>query len=270
MISKEEKFACESCIRGHRVAQCQHTDRPLLRVSRKGRPISQCTHCRSLRASRSVHTKCKCASTSHQVMLKQFGRERCACSEGGACKCAYKSDRGATNDILSVPSRRESSTPSTALSPPGFEPKPLELAPLPLRSTSTERLAPAHCSAESPGSILGSSLPSVNNWPLDDMPIAWTTPLESYLPDSVLSDIHDPTGTGGSVPNMGAIEQAQMSRPTFDDPLSTVDILGLGDLFIEPDAGRMLSLDNSNLLDFQTTTCYDHGQWFDNYDFMNS
>ncbi|EWY79990.1 hypothetical protein FOYG_16929 [Fusarium oxysporum NRRL 32931] len=27
MISKEEKFACESCIRGHRVAQCQHTER---------------------------------------------------------------------------------------------------------------------------------------------------------------------------------------------------------------------------------------------------
>lgn len=110
----------------------------------------------------------------------------------------------------------------------------------------------------------------MNNWPLDDTPIAWTTPLESYLPDSVLSDIHDPTRTGDSVPNMGAIEQAQMSRSTFDDPLSTVDILGLDDLFIEADAGQMLALDNSNLLDLQTTTCYDHGQWFDNYDFMNS
>ncbi|KAF4333048.1 transcription activator CUP2 [Fusarium beomiforme] len=201
MVTKEEKFACESCIRGHRVAQCQHT----------------------------ADAK-TCNETAHF-----YGRE--------------------------------SSTPSTALSPPGFEPKPLELAPLPLRSTSTERLAPAHCSA---GSILGSSLPSVNNWSLDDMPIAWTTPLESYLPDSVLSDIHDPTRTGDSVPIMGAIEQAQMSRPTFDDPLSTVDILGLDDLFIEADAGQMLALDNSNLLDFQMTTCYDHGQWFDNYDFMNS
>ncbi|KAF4972254.1 hypothetical protein FSARC_1151 [Fusarium sarcochroum] len=38
MTSKEEKLACESCIRGHRVAQCKHTDRPLQRAAKDGVP----------------------------------------------------------------------------------------------------------------------------------------------------------------------------------------------------------------------------------------
>ncbi|KAF5004705.1 hypothetical protein FDECE_8816 [Fusarium decemcellulare] len=64
MIKDGEKFACETCIRGHRVAQCQHTDRPLQQVSGKGRPVSQCGHCRTLRQSHSVHTRCKCGLPS--------------------------------------------------------------------------------------------------------------------------------------------------------------------------------------------------------------
>ncbi|KAL2689045.1 hypothetical protein Neosp_003096 [[Neocosmospora] mangrovei] len=56
MITNGEKYACESCIRGHRVAQCQHTDRPLQHVGKKG-----------------LHTKCKCGSTSRQITLKLFG-----------------------------------------------------------------------------------------------------------------------------------------------------------------------------------------------------
>lgn len=98
MITNGEKYACESCIRGHRVAQCQHTgkfiiygssrrawlmltraDRPLQRVGKKGRPVSQCNHCRTLRTSRSVHTNCKCGSTSRQATLKQFGQGMYPC-----------------------------------------------------------------------------------------------------------------------------------------------------------------------------------------------
>ncbi|THC98873.1 hypothetical protein EYZ11_001651 [Aspergillus tanneri] len=36
------------------------SDRPLTHINKKGRPVSQCTHCRGLRKSRTTHTKCEC------------------------------------------------------------------------------------------------------------------------------------------------------------------------------------------------------------------
>ncbi|KAJ7151617.1 hypothetical protein C8R46DRAFT_1122604 [Mycena filopes] len=55
-----KKFACESCIKGHRSSSCHHTDRPLFEIKKKGRPVSQCEKCRELRQSRRVHSKCNC------------------------------------------------------------------------------------------------------------------------------------------------------------------------------------------------------------------
>ncbi|KAF9072670.1 copper fist DNA binding domain-containing protein [Rhodocollybia butyracea] len=55
-----KKFACESCIKGHRSSSCSHTDRPLFEVKKKGRPVSQCEKCRALRQSKKVHSKCNC------------------------------------------------------------------------------------------------------------------------------------------------------------------------------------------------------------------
>ncbi|OIW24978.1 copper-fist-domain-containing protein, partial [Coniochaeta ligniaria NRRL 30616] len=54
------KYACESCVRGHRVSKCQHVNRPLQQINNRGRPISQCEHCRSSRQSRSAHNRCDC------------------------------------------------------------------------------------------------------------------------------------------------------------------------------------------------------------------
>ncbi|KAF9454936.1 hypothetical protein P691DRAFT_4125 [Macrolepiota fuliginosa MF-IS2] len=55
-----KKFACESCIKGHRSSSCHHTDRPLFEIKKKGRPVSQCEKCRELRQSKKVHSKCTC------------------------------------------------------------------------------------------------------------------------------------------------------------------------------------------------------------------
>ncbi|PPQ67379.1 hypothetical protein CVT25_005958, partial [Psilocybe cyanescens] len=55
-----KKFACESCIKGHRSSSCHHTDRPLFEIKKKGRPVSQCTKCRELRQSKKFHSKCNC------------------------------------------------------------------------------------------------------------------------------------------------------------------------------------------------------------------
>ncbi|KAI0668715.1 hypothetical protein C8Q78DRAFT_241458 [Trametes maxima] len=60
----DKKFACESCIKGHRSSSCQHTDRPLFEIKKKGRPVSQCEKCRELRKTKRMHSKCTCSSTS--------------------------------------------------------------------------------------------------------------------------------------------------------------------------------------------------------------
>ncbi|CAJ0902310.1 21788_t:CDS:2 [Entrophospora sp. SA101] len=57
-----------TCIKGHRSTSCQHKDRVLLKIKGKGRPITQCTHCRELRKTQRVHIKCNCVERAKKVM----------------------------------------------------------------------------------------------------------------------------------------------------------------------------------------------------------
>ncbi|KAH8120705.1 hypothetical protein DFH11DRAFT_1539769 [Phellopilus nigrolimitatus] len=57
-----KKYACESCIKGHRSSSCHHNDRPLFEIKKKGRPVSQCEKCREARQARRIHGKCTCAT----------------------------------------------------------------------------------------------------------------------------------------------------------------------------------------------------------------
>ncbi|KAJ2795985.1 copper-binding transcription factor, partial [Coemansia guatemalensis] len=61
ILTDGQKYACIQCIRGHRASSCNHTDRPLNLVRRKGRPPTQCNKCRELRRTRKAHVKCLCA-----------------------------------------------------------------------------------------------------------------------------------------------------------------------------------------------------------------
>lgn len=105
MLIDGEKWACEACVRGHRVSSCHHSDRPLTHINKKGRPVSQCPHCRGLRKSRTTHTKCECGDkkkTSHKndldphsaekLDLKQDSHSRCGCIHGQRCTCALKKE----------------------------------------------------------------------------------------------------------------------------------------------------------------------------------
>lgn len=138
MLIKGEKYACDACVRGHRVSSCQHqgkppltppdnkfaasferlggpqfssmlsdhltvflelsnelcitkskadhvgsADRPLVHINKKGRPVSQCPHCRGLRKARAQHVKCDCAEKAHS-------KEECP-HENGDGKCAPSS-----------------------------------------------------------------------------------------------------------------------------------------------------------------------------------
>jgi len=84
-------------VRGHRVSNCQHADRPLQHINKKGRPVSQCTHCRTLRKSRSAHVRCDCGSEKAHTkgacgQDNDSQADNCCCSHGGRCACALKKE----------------------------------------------------------------------------------------------------------------------------------------------------------------------------------
>lgn len=92
------------------------SDRPLTHINKKGRPVSQCPHCRGLRKSRATHVKCDCGDKPHGkedcAHLDKGDSKRehvekrieagsdhstvdhnvCCCSHGGRCSCALKKD----------------------------------------------------------------------------------------------------------------------------------------------------------------------------------
>ncbi|GAP88353.1 putative copper fist DNA binding domain-containing protein [Rosellinia necatrix] len=96
MLINGEKWACEACVRGHRVSNCQHSDRPLQHINKKGRPVSQCHHCRAMRKSRSSHVKCDCGEKTHKCAHLQptveGHKETCCCNHGGRCTCSVKKE----------------------------------------------------------------------------------------------------------------------------------------------------------------------------------
>ncbi|KAJ7306672.1 copper fist DNA binding domain-containing protein, partial [Mycena albidolilacea] len=55
VLISSKKYACETCIKGHRSSACKHTDRPLFEIKKKGRPVTQCEHCRELRKTITFH-----------------------------------------------------------------------------------------------------------------------------------------------------------------------------------------------------------------------
>ncbi|KAL8831876.1 MAG: hypothetical protein Q9170_005103 [Blastenia crenularia] len=114
MLIDGEKWACEACVRGHRVSNCQHSDRPLTHINKKGRPVSQCPHCRGLRKARASHVKCECGEKPHSKEdCSDIGSQSdngeiaaieatlgglmpeaktCCCTHGQRCTCALKKE----------------------------------------------------------------------------------------------------------------------------------------------------------------------------------
>ncbi|KAA1099900.1 hypothetical protein PGT21_024198 [Puccinia graminis f. sp. tritici] len=111
VIIDGKKFACGVCIKGHRSTSCSHTDRTLVEIGKKGRPPTQCAHCRELRKTSRVHSKCMCGDRPTQTtrpmrilpngtksLLEQNEIDTtqlvnqilnpCTCSTGGKCCCA--------------------------------------------------------------------------------------------------------------------------------------------------------------------------------------
>ncbi|ODQ79472.1 hypothetical protein BABINDRAFT_161868 [Babjeviella inositovora NRRL Y-12698] len=82
------KYACERCIRGHRVSTCTHTDQPLMMIKRKGRPSTQCSHCKDSRQLTNTHAACSCAKKTDPLLPNHS--QGCPCMVGDHCTCTAK------------------------------------------------------------------------------------------------------------------------------------------------------------------------------------
>ncbi|KAH3680505.1 hypothetical protein WICMUC_000293 [Wickerhamomyces mucosus] len=106
------KYACERCIRGHRVTTCNHTDQPLMMIKPKGRPSSQCKHCKDMRKNKNSHStgSCTCSkvkkSISHTSVNTLNSTKSCGCELNKPCVCHTK--RKPTTSSISKKSRSSS------------------------------------------------------------------------------------------------------------------------------------------------------------------
>ncbi|KAJ7073220.1 copper fist DNA binding domain-containing protein [Mycena belliarum] len=186
-----QKFACESCIKGHRSSACAHSERPLFEIPKKGRPLSQCDKCRELRKTRRHHSKCVCpkelpsrgiplpssSSTRKYIPIRpalpnglrdldqavysysppdvrqQVGTllNPCHCKPGRKCKCRTPSQAG-PRPPTPVASTSKAAPPHTHPRPPSPGPR---LAPMLTISS------PDHLTLETPIPEFSTQLPSM-------------------------------------------------------------------------------------------------------------
>lgn len=95
------KYACERCIRGHRVTTCNHTDQPLMMIKPKGRPSTTCDHCKELRKNKNANPSgvCTCGRLEKKRLAQKAKEEArakakeekknhdCRCDKNEPCKC---------------------------------------------------------------------------------------------------------------------------------------------------------------------------------------
>ncbi|GAV49974.1 hypothetical protein ZYGR_0S01070 [Zygosaccharomyces rouxii] len=95
------KYACERCIRGHRVTTCNHTDQPLMMIKPKGRPSTTCDHCKELRKNKNANPSgmCTCGRLEKKRLAQKAKEEarakakeekklhECRCGSDEPCKC---------------------------------------------------------------------------------------------------------------------------------------------------------------------------------------
>lgn len=107
------KYACERCIRGHRVSSCTHTDKPLTMIKPKGRPASQCPHCREQRKLKNTHSSCSCGKKG-----KSPGQHlaSCLCHKNSHCTCPIKDKK----DVKVKKDRKLGDKPIGSRPPDGY------------------------------------------------------------------------------------------------------------------------------------------------------
>ncbi|KAI9367110.1 copper fist DNA binding domain-containing protein [Aspergillus egyptiacus] len=106
MLIDGEKWACEACIRGHRVFTCKHHDRPLTRINRKGRPFSTCSICNCT----------PCTSPDEHNRLKRAAEQRSQSQN----RASGRRTRLSPSAFLPIAPRPAASAPPPATQTPSF------------------------------------------------------------------------------------------------------------------------------------------------------
>ena len=127
------KYACERCIRGHRVTTCNHTDQPLMMIKPKGRPSTTCAYCKELRKSKGVTPpgSCTCgrqekkrlaqkAKEEARMKAKELAAKNCVCSKSALGDAASIGSPGSATSKVSCPvhSKKSKRTSSQRKSKP--------------------------------------------------------------------------------------------------------------------------------------------------------
>lgn len=259
MLIDGEKYACDACVRGHRVSNCQHADRALQHIAKKGRPVSQCNHCRTLRKSRAAHVKCDCGSTFHSKATCTHAKEgdskdTCCCSHGGRCACALKKEY-----LEAVPESEsdEGSPPeATEVRRPRAHTAQSESNGLTVLANGHHKSAHKHthlahkkCGhpyvVPRPHPIHGASASGLANRSVDNLPHLSNVEAlhgESHIKDSIVSARQEQrkikSEHGSPVMGQSSLDQLNSQLPPLD--ISSVESF--------PDFGFPLSLDNYGLL----------------------
>ncbi|CCD27444.1 Cup2p NDAI_0K02530 [Naumovozyma dairenensis CBS 421] len=99
-----DKYACDLCIRGHRASTCNHTDRRLTKLRPKGRPSTNCSHCKEIRRISNVNPSgsCSCGKSKKSKpgdknKIEKDSAIDCGCMSGNPCKCHTNRKDRSTN-----------------------------------------------------------------------------------------------------------------------------------------------------------------------------
>ncbi|EDO17787.1 hypothetical protein Kpol_541p30 [Vanderwaltozyma polyspora DSM 70294] len=112
------KYACERCIRGHRVTTCTHTDQPLMMIKPKGRPSTTCDLCKELRKNKkalinSPNAICTCGRLEKKRQQQKLKEEAKAKAKALAKEQKREKSR---NGLISSSERKKKINSSNASS----------------------------------------------------------------------------------------------------------------------------------------------------------
>ncbi|KAJ5938023.1 hypothetical protein N7454_004365 [Penicillium verhagenii] len=105
------KWACESCVRGHRSSKCEHWDRIMVKIHKAGRPLTKCPHDGHVCDG-------NCTKTTRAFVVKIMKGSNCLCRPVRSALAT------GTPDDLDHPTPTPAPLPQIEYFAPGNTPKP--------------------------------------------------------------------------------------------------------------------------------------------------
>ena len=195
--------------------------------------------------------------------------DHCRCCEGDACICASKTPQLVADESPRM-STGKSSAPSTTLSlADSSRPGATDIAHSSLQPDFTESVGTAHQSIENNTTHSVLSHTGLDSWPFDSLIDTSTLSPDDRLTDFATLDTQDWLEALDPLTGIDINQSAHVAIPTFDDPLSTIDLSSLEDIFRDLPQEELFHIDSGQLtisgdwdpLDFMVQNNGDSEQW---------